>query len=74
MLFTNIEICQNNGIPVKEKNFSLLEVYGADEAFITGTFSGQTSVFKIDGKVIGSSVTPITNKIKSLYRKEIGYD
>ena len=69
-----IEICQNNGIPVKEKNFSLLEVYGADEAFITGTFSGQTSIFKIDGKIIGNSLTPITNKIKSLYRKEIGYD
>ena len=69
-----IEICHNNGIVVKEKNYSLLEAYGADEAFITGTFSGQTSVYQIDSKVIGTSGTPITNKIKSLYRKEIGYD
>ena len=69
-----IEICHNNGIPIKEKNYSLLEAYGADEAFITGTFSGQTSVSEIDGKIIGKSVTPITNQIKCLYRKAIGYD
>ncbi len=69
-----IEICNNNGIVVKEKNYSLLEAYGADEAFITGTFSGQTSVYQIDSKIIGTSGTPITNKIKSLYRKKIGYD
>ena len=69
-----INLCRENGILVKEKNFSLVETYSADEAFITGTFSGQTNIFEIDGKRIGTSETPITDRIKELYRKEIGYD
>ena len=31
-----IDLCQANGIPVFEKNFSLYEAYGADEAFLLG--------------------------------------
>ena len=69
-----IKLCKENGIVVKEKNFSLLETYSADEAFITGTFAGQTNIFQIDGKRIGSSETPLTDRIRMLYRKEIGYD
>lgn len=49
-----IRVCKEHGIPCKEKNFSLFDVYGADEAFVTGTFGGVTPVTKIDGRVIGS--------------------
>ncbi len=69
-----IKLCQENGIVVQEKNFSLLETYNADEAFITGTFAGQTNIFQIDGKNIGSSETPVTDRIRMLYRREIGYE
>ena len=69
-----IKLCREEGILVKEKNFSLVETYSSDEAFITGTFAGQTNIFEIDGKRIGTSETPITDRIKELYRKEIGYD
>lgn len=48
-----IELCQENRIPCFQKNFSLFDVYGADEAFVTGTFGGITPVVKIDGKSIG---------------------
>jgi branched-chain amino acid aminotransferase len=44
-----IKLCKENGIPVHEKDFSLYEVYGADEAFVTGTFGGLTPVSEIDG-------------------------
>jgi len=47
-----IELCQENRIPCFQKNFSLFDVYGADEAFVTGTFGGITPVVKIDGKSI----------------------
>jgi len=69
-----IKLCKEDGIVVQEKNFSLVETYSADEAFITGTFAGQTNIFQIDGKSIGSSVTPITDRIRMLYRREIGYE
>ena len=49
-----IEACEKNEIICKQKNFSLFDVYGADEAFVTGTFGGLTPVIKIDGKRIGA--------------------
>ena len=50
-----IDVCKANNIEVREVNFSLFDVYGADEAFVTGTFAGVTSVISIDGKTIGNS-------------------
>ncbi len=63
-----IDLCRANGIPVHEKNFSLYETYGADEAFLTGTFGAQTPVATIDGKTIGNGERPITQKIRALYK------
>ena len=66
-----IDLCAANDIPVFEKNFTLYEAYGADEAFLTGTFGAQTPVAEIDGKKIGSGDRKITERIQSLYRAEI---
>ncbi|MCI5040011.1 MAG: aminotransferase class IV [Donghicola eburneus] len=65
-----IDLCRDNGIPVREKNYSLYETYGADEAFLTGTFGAQTPVAKIDGKPIGDSegAGPMTQRIRALYK------
>jgi branched-chain amino acid aminotransferase len=71
-----IELCKNNAIPVFEKNYSLVETYSADEAFLTGTFGAQTPVLSIDGRQIGDNlekdkVAPVTAKIRELYRQLI---
>ena len=50
-----IRVCEQNGIVCKQKNFSLFDVYGADEAFVTGTFGGITPVTKVDGRQIGDA-------------------
>ena len=63
-----IDLCRANGIPVFEKNYSLYEAYGADEAFLTGTFGAQTPVAKIDGKPIGTGERPMTQRIRNLYK------
>ena len=34
-----IDICRSDGIPVYEKNFSLVDTYSAEEAFLTGTLA-----------------------------------
>ncbi len=62
-----IELCRADGIPVFEKNFSLYETYGAEEAFLTGTFGAQTPVAEIDGKRIGDGRRPATERIRTLY-------
>ena len=64
-----IDICIAHGIPVFERNFSLLDTYGAEEAFLTGTFGAQTSVGEIDGRMIGTgNPGPVTKKIQTLYK------
>ena len=63
-----IRICKLEGIPIFEKNFSLMEVYGADEAFLTGTFGAQVPVGLVDGRPIGNGVAgDITKRIRSAY-------
>ena len=66
-----IDICKNNNIKVYEKNFSLVDVYSADEAFITGTLGSLRHVANIDGRQIGDGVNPgpMNIKLKELYLK-----
>lgn len=67
-----IRVCKEAGIPCKEKNFSLFEVYGADEAFVTGTFGGLTPVTKIDGRTIGTGkFGNLSRQISCLYNNLI---
>ena len=66
-----IDLCRADGIPVFEKNFSLYEAYGADEAFLTGTFGAQTLVSEIDGKPIGAGTHHVTERIRQLYKHAI---
>lgn len=64
-----IALCRENGIPVYERNFSLVDTYGADEAFLTGTFGAQTPVSEIDGRAIGDEHPgPLTRTIQDLYK------
>lgn len=67
-----IELCKQNNIPCYQKNFSLFDVYGADEAFVTGSFGGITPVTAVDGRVISHSVPgTITGLLQKLYKGAI---
>lgn len=70
-----IALCRQNGIPCFEKNFSLSQVYGADEAFCTGTFAGVVPVREIDGRVIGDALPgPMVLRLQQLYRELVERD
>jgi len=68
------------GIPAYERDFSLTDVYGADEAFVTGTFAGLTPVIEVDGRRIGhptrppspdpdgGAAGPVTRRLADLYK------
>jgi len=63
-----IELCRANDVPVFERNFSLVDCYAADEAFLTGTFGAQTHVAEIDGRVIGNGKPgPMFRRIRRWY-------
>ena len=67
-----IDLCQSNNIPCFQKNFSLYDVYSADEAFVTGTFGGLTPVNSIDGKAIkNQSDFSFLKQLNDLYEELI---
>ncbi len=67
-----IDLCRENGIPIQVRNFSLVETYGAEEAFLTGTFGGQTPVAELDGRAYGDGTAgPVTRRIQRLYAEMI---
>jgi branched-chain amino acid aminotransferase len=64
-----IDVCRASDIPVFERNFSLVDTYSADEAFLTGTFGAQTPVSTIDGRLIGQGdLGPVTKRLRALYK------
>lgn len=67
-----VNLCKQNDIPVYEKNFSLMQAYGAEEAFVTGTFAGLTPVVDIDGRSIGEGRRgSMVDRLQALYLQMI---
>ena len=69
-----IKLCRENGIPVFEKNFSLTDVYGADEAFVTGTFAGVVPATEVDGRLLTEGRGPMVERLQGLYKKLVEND
>ncbi len=70
-----IQVCREAGIPVFEKNFSLTQVYSADEAFCTGTFAGVVPVRSVDGRHFDEAVPgPMVLRLQALYRDLVSRD
>ena len=67
-----LKVARQAGIPALEKRFSTTDVYGADEAFVTGTFAGMTPVRMVDGRTIGEAgfkgPGPVTEELSRLYK------
>ncbi len=69
-----IKLCREEGIPVFEKNFSLTDVYGAEEAFVTGTFAGVVPVTSVDGRKLSEGRGPMVERLQGLYKALIERD
>ena len=70
-----LELAERLGIPVKEGDFSLTQLYTADEAFTTGTMGGLAHVIEVDGRRIGPSdrtcAGPVTKQLQDAYPHHI---
>ena len=69
-----IEAAERAGITVRQRNFSLSDVYSADEAFVTGTYAGLTSVGSVDGRELdgpfpGPMVARLTDPYQALAKE-----
>jgi len=66
---TVLELCRRHGIPVREDDLSLTELYRADEVFCSGTMGELAAVTRIDGRAIGEGLPgPVTRRISELYQ------
>ena len=72
-----LEACAEIGVAARERNFSLTDVYGAQEAFVTGTFAGLVPVREVDGRRLGSAdpaARALTNRLRAAYRALVERD
>ncbi|MPZ95952.1 MAG: aminotransferase class IV [Propionibacteriales bacterium] len=70
-----LRVCREDEITAYEKSFSLTDVYGADEAFVTGTFAGIVPVREVDGRVIGDGRRgPMVQRLQGLYADLVARD
>ena len=61
------------GAVARECDFTLMQVYSADEAFVTGTLGGVTPVTRVDGRPIADGKPgPVTKEASDLYLKSVG--
>jgi len=68
-----LEVAREAGITAIEKDFSLTDVYGADEAFVTGTFAGIVPVREIDGRQL-TCRGPLVERLQRLYAERVERD
>ncbi len=63
-----IDLCRAHGVTLHRGDFTLLDVYNADEAFCTGTFAGLTPVRMIDGRAMAGGLPgPVTARLRAHY-------
>ncbi len=61
------------GGAVRECDFTLAQVYAADEAFVTGTLGGVTPVVQVDGRIVGDGQPgALTERAAALYLHSVG--
>jgi branched-chain amino acid aminotransferase len=67
---TVLALCQKHGIVHAERDFSLTDVYAADEMFCTGTMGELAAVTRVDGRQIGDgNVGPMTRRLTELFQR-----
>jgi len=63
-----LDLAASAEIGVEVGDYSLTQLYSADEAFVTGTMGGLTPVLAVDGRPIGDGKPgPVTARLTDLY-------
>ena len=67
-----LTLAEEEGMRVRETNFTLNDVYNAEEAFVTGTFAGLVPVREVDGRTIGSGARgQVVQQLQGWYRERV---
>lgn len=67
-----ISICQENDIPIYEKDFKIEDVHSADEIFVTGTFAGIIPAIEVDGYKTSNGLRgELTHRLQKYYSRKL---
>jgi len=67
---TVFQLCRKNKIPIRERPFTMYDLWAAGEVFLTGTAAEIAPVVESDGRVIGDGKPgPVTKKLMEAFRK-----
>ena len=66
-----IEICKELGIPVEEKEYTLEELFDADEIIVSSSGSLGIGVYEMDGKSVGGKDEALLKKIQDAYQERL---
>ena len=65
-----VELAGEMGLPLREEDLTLYQVYNADECFLTGTAAEIVPVARVDGRVIGDGIPgPVTRRLMARFRE-----
>jgi branched-chain amino acid aminotransferase len=63
-----LDLAASAGIATRTGDYTLPELYTADEVFVTGTMGGLAPVVRVDGRVIGDGTQgPVTKRLTALF-------
>lgn len=65
------DLCDQNGIPVSVRVFSVDELMNADEIILCSTTKNILYVYEIDGKEVGGKDRALAQKLQDLFLEEI---
>jgi branched-chain amino acid aminotransferase len=67
-----LSLAADAALVVRERNFTLTDVYNAQEAFVTGTFAGLVPVRSVDGRPVGDGrERPVLAQLRTAYRTAV---
>ena len=67
-----IDLCEENRIPILQKDFQIMDVHSSDEAFVTGTFAGIIPAVEIDGQAMSCGKRgDLTFRLQELYSEKL---
>ena len=67
-----IDLCEENNIPIFQKDFRIMDVHSAHEAFVTGTFAGIIPAVEIDGQPMSCGKRgDLTYRLQKLYSDKV---
>lgn len=66
-----IEICKELGIPVEEREYTLEELFDADEIIVSSSGSLGIGAYEMDGKPVGGKDEALLKKIQDAYQERL---